>query len=71
MILTEDIINDMYLRGTFNLQRIQIATSKELSTTEISLCLQTNPYPYSIDSYLPISGFPRELMTEDNISQGT
>ncbi|KAK5655399.1 hypothetical protein OQA88_5669 [Cercophora sp. LCS_1] len=64
--LSEHIINDLYLRGTFNLPRIQISTSKESSSTMISLCLQTTPYPFSTDSHLPISGFPRELMTEDS-----
>lgn len=70
MCLSGSIINDMYLRGTFNLQRIRISTSKESSSTMISLCLQTAPYPYSTESHLPISGFPRELMTEDNRSRG-
>lgn len=68
--ITESMISDMCLRGSFNPSKIRIYMSKELSTTNISLCLQTEPYPLSADSNLPISGFPRELVSEDNKIQG-
>jgi len=68
--ITESMISDMCLRGSFNPSKILIYISKELSTTNISLCLQAEPYPFSTDSTLPISGFPRELVSEDNKIQG-
>lgn len=70
--LREARLNDMYLRGTFKLNRIRIVVSKELSTTNIFLCLRTDsePYPHSSNALLPISGFPRELMSEDNQVKG-
>lgn len=60
-----EIISSMCLRGSFNLPKICISVSKELSTTNILLGLQTNPYPCSADCYLPISGFPRQLISEE------
>jgi len=69
--LNEGIINDMCLRGICSLSRVRIETTKELSATTISLCLQTTSYPYSTNAHLPISGFPRELMIEDTVSPGT
>ncbi|KAL0780116.1 hypothetical protein CaCOL14_004599 [Colletotrichum acutatum] len=62
----EASITDMYLRGTFKLKRIRVVVSKELSTTNIFLCLRTELYPHSSNAFLPISGFPRELMSEDS-----
>lgn len=67
VIISEQCISDMIVRGRFELDRIPITTSKQLSTTTISLCLQESPYPHSSDSHLPISGFPRTLMAEDTI----
>ena len=67
VVISEQCISEMIVRGRFDLDRIPITTSKQLSSTTISLCLQESPYPNSSDSYLPISGFPRTLMTEDTI----
>ncbi|KAI1736759.1 FabD/lysophospholipase-like protein [Xylaria scruposa] len=64
--ITETIISDMCLRGTFSLSRIRIQMSKELAVTTISLSLQKGAYPHSSDALLPISGFPRELVTEES-----
>ncbi|KAI2469692.1 hypothetical protein F4781DRAFT_431216 [Annulohypoxylon bovei var. microspora] len=64
--INENIINDMYLRGRFDMPNIKIHMSKELAVTTISLSLQNGSYPYTANSYLPISGFPRELVGEDN-----
>ena len=65
--ISEQCIINMMVQRKFEMDRIRIKTSKQLSTTTISLCLQEDCYPYSVDSYLPISGFPRSLMTEDTI----
>jgi hypothetical protein len=67
--LTEASINHMYLRGYFNIDPIQIQVSKELASTKISLCLQSDPYPSGI-TVLPISGFPRQLISEDRSRKG-
>ncbi|KAF6832216.1 hypothetical protein CPLU01_06315 [Colletotrichum plurivorum] len=66
----ETIINDMYIRGVFTMRNLRVFVSKELSTTNISLCLQPGPYPISRSALLPISGFPRDLMNEDIHLQG-
>ncbi|KAI0555301.1 FabD/lysophospholipase-like protein [Xylaria curta] len=66
VIINETIISDMCFRGTFPLGRIRIQMSTELAVTTISLSLQKGPYPDSTDALLPISGFPRELVTEKN-----
>ncbi|KAM3089514.1 hypothetical protein ACMFMG_001101 [Clarireedia jacksonii] len=63
--ISEQSISDMMRRGVFRGDRIQIMVSKQFASTTISLCLREAPYPPSMDSYLPISGFPRKLMTED------
>ncbi|KAI3316635.1 FabD/lysophospholipase-like protein [Xylariaceae sp. AK1471] len=68
--ITENMINDMYLRGIFQLGRIKIYLSKELAVTTISLSLQTDPYPHSTNAFLPISGFPRELVGEESDIRG-
>lgn len=68
--MSENMISGMYLRGSFSLSKVRINVSKELSATNIFLCLQTDPYPYSTNSVLPISGFPRELISEDSKAQG-
>jgi hypothetical protein len=63
--ISEQSISDMMRRGVFRVDRIQITVSKQFASTTISLCLREAAYPLSADSYLPISGFPRKLMTED------
>ncbi|KAI8631062.1 FabD/lysophospholipase-like protein [Xylariaceae sp. FL1651] len=65
IILTEAIIRNMR-RGYFNIDSIGLKVSKEHSSTKISLCLQTVPYASGSVS-LPISGFPRKLVSEDSI----
>ncbi|KAI0124847.1 hypothetical protein BJ170DRAFT_478611 [Xylariales sp. AK1849] len=69
--ITENMIHDMVLRGTFNVQQIEVEVSKELSVTTMGLCLHSDPDPSSPDNALPLSGFPRELMTEDGRNQVT
>ncbi|KAE8449132.1 hypothetical protein EG329_008516 [Mollisiaceae sp. DMI_Dod_QoI] len=63
--ISEDVLKDMYIRGRFIMEPIHIVVSKQLSKTAIYLCLQEGSYPHSGDSNLPLSGFPRTLMTED------
>jgi hypothetical protein len=63
--ISEDVLKDMYIRGRFIMEPIHITVSKQLSKTTIYLCLQEGSYPYSGDSNLPLSGFPRTLMTEE------
>ncbi|KAH8667562.1 hypothetical protein BGZ60DRAFT_564753 [Tricladium varicosporioides] len=65
VLISEDVLKDMHIRGRFLIGPIHITLSKQLSTTAIYLCLQEALYPYSRDSNVPISGFPRTLMTED------
>ncbi|KAI1374424.1 hypothetical protein F4677DRAFT_447419 [Hypoxylon crocopeplum] len=67
--INESMINDMYIRGLFHKPDFKIYLSKELAVTTISLSLQSDPYPHSTNSYLPISGFPRELVGEENTEQ--
>ncbi|KAI3328065.1 FabD/lysophospholipase-like protein [Xylariaceae sp. AK1471] len=69
VVLTEAIIRNMR-RGYFDLDPVEIRASKEHSSTRISLCLQMVPYASGSTSLL-ISGFPRQLMSEDMIRAGT
>lgn len=66
----ENVITGMCLRGTFNPSRIRVIMSKLLATTMISLCMSEDSYPYLADSFIPISGVLRELVTEDGKSHG-
>jgi hypothetical protein len=54
----------MHLQGTFQLDQIRINAASEDAEVKLSLCLQSNPYPSGVH-VLPISGFPRCLMSED------
>ncbi|PQE03570.1 patatin-like serine protein [Rutstroemia sp. NJR-2017a BVV2] len=63
--ISEQSINNMMRRGVFHGDRIQITVSKQFASTTISLCLREAAYTQAMDSYLPISGFPRKLMMED------
>ncbi|KAI1119643.1 hypothetical protein F5Y14DRAFT_396046 [Nemania sp. NC0429] len=65
VFLTEAIIRNVR-RGYFDLDIIELDLSRENSSINISLCLQTVPYSSGAIS-LPISGFPRELIREDSI----
>ncbi|KAI1446662.1 FabD/lysophospholipase-like protein [Annulohypoxylon stygium] len=63
--IDEHMIEDMCVRGRFDMPNMKIHMSKELAFTTISLSLQSRDYPHSANSYLPISGFPRQLVIED------
>ncbi|RSL50983.1 hypothetical protein CEP54_011639 [Fusarium duplospermum] len=63
-LLSENIINMMCVRGSFELDAIEFRAHKELSLIHMSLCLQDNSSFGSSDQYYPISGFPRELVVE-------
>lgn len=64
IILNETVLQDMYLNGFFRIDPITIKAAHENPKVNISLCLQTRPYPSGVTA-LPISGFPRHLMAED------
>jgi hypothetical protein len=68
--ISETMVEDMRMFGTFELEPVRISTSMEQSTTRISLRLQAAPY-YSGAVAVPISGFPRLLMIEDMARDGT
>ncbi|KAI0857367.1 hypothetical protein F4860DRAFT_517950 [Xylaria cubensis] len=53
-------------RGYFDLDVVEFEVSKEHSSINISICLQTVAYASGSTS-LPISGFPRQLISEDGI----
>ncbi|KAI0544412.1 hypothetical protein F4679DRAFT_576867 [Xylaria curta] len=69
VVLSEAIIRNMK-RGYFDLDLVEFEVSKEHSSIKISLCLQTVAYAFGSTS-LPISGFPRQLISEDGIYAGT
>ncbi|KAJ2904255.1 putative patatin-like serine protein [Zalerion maritima] len=62
-------IEAMAIRGDFRAKKFKVDASSELSMTSMSLCLRQNPYQSLLDSRLPISGFPRRLMSEDHQDQ--
>lgn len=62
--LSEDAIHDMCQKGTFEVETLYVQVQRELATTRVSLCLQSDPYPSGV-TVLPISGFPRQLISED------
>ncbi|KAK5631118.1 hypothetical protein RRF57_006833 [Xylaria bambusicola] len=64
IVLTDSVLQDMHLQGNFQLDHLRINTTQENSEVKISLCLQSAPYSSGIH-VLPISGFPRRLMSED------
>ncbi|KAI8963493.1 FabD/lysophospholipase-like protein [Daldinia sp. FL1419] len=64
IVLTNSVLQDMHLQGGFQLDSVRISTATEDAQVNISLCLQTRPYPSGV-MVLPISGFPRRLMSED------
>ncbi|KAI1103045.1 FabD/lysophospholipase-like protein [Jackrogersella minutella] len=64
IILTNSVLQDMHLQGNFHLDPIRISSTTENAQINISLCLQTYPYPSGV-IVVPISGFPRHIMTED------
>ncbi|KAI1798690.1 FabD/lysophospholipase-like protein [Daldinia bambusicola] len=64
VVFTNSVLQDMHLQGGFQLDPVRISTATEDAQVNISLCLQTCRYP-SGAIVLPISGFPRRLMSED------
>ncbi|KAI0805870.1 FabD/lysophospholipase-like protein [Xylaria sp. FL0064] len=64
VVLTDSVLQDMHLQGNFQLEHLRINAPHEDSEVKISLCLQNAPYSSGIH-FLPISGFPRRLMSED------
>ncbi|XDG06361.1 hypothetical protein ABKA04_005976 [Annulohypoxylon sp. FPYF3050] len=64
IVLTEAAIRNMQRQGYFDIEPIQINALKEYAAIKISLCLQSASY-VSGEITLPISGFPRQLMSED------
>lgn len=65
VVLTETMIRGMYQRGYLDINPIRIDALKEHTVIKILLCLQATPYACG-DAALPISGFPRQLMSEDS-----
>ncbi|KAI8947268.1 hypothetical protein F4801DRAFT_519668 [Xylaria longipes] len=64
VVLTDSVLQDMHLQGNFQLEQIRVHATHENSDIKLSLCLQSIPYPSGVHG-LPISGFPRRLMSED------
>ncbi|KAI0403160.1 hypothetical protein F4802DRAFT_316845 [Xylaria palmicola] len=64
VVLTDSVLQDMHLHGNFQLDQIRINAVREHSAIKVSLCLQSASYPSGVHA-LPISGFPRRLMSED------
>ncbi|KAI0888475.1 uncharacterized protein GGS22DRAFT_198203 [Annulohypoxylon maeteangense] len=69
IVLTGSAIRNMHQQGYFDMEPIQINALKEYAAIKITLCLQSTPY-VSGEMKLPISGFPRQLMSEDAIHTG-
>ncbi|GAW12462.1 hypothetical protein ANO14919_018310 [Xylariales sp. No.14919] len=67
VVLTDSVLQDMHLQGNFQLEQIRINTTHEHSDIIISSCLQNMSYSSGVRA-LPISGFPRRLMSEDGSS---
>ncbi|KAI0907470.1 hypothetical protein F4823DRAFT_626310 [Ustulina deusta] len=64
IVLTDSVLQDMHLQGNFQLEHLRIHATHENEDVKISLCLQNAPYSSGVH-VLPISGFPRRLMSED------
>jgi hypothetical protein len=62
--ISEQCLTSMCVRGGFNLKQITVTVAKQLSEVTIALCLQEGRYATG-EADLPISGFPRALMSED------
>ncbi|KAF2963626.1 hypothetical protein GQX73_g9958 [Xylaria multiplex] len=62
--LTDSVLQDMHLQGNFQLEQIRINATHENSDIMISIFFQNAPYSTGVRA-LPISGFPRRLMSED------
>ncbi|KAI1332169.1 hypothetical protein F5Y16DRAFT_215601 [Xylariaceae sp. FL0255] len=66
VVLTSAVLQDMHLHGNFELEKLNINAPTEDAQVKISFCLQTNSYPSGV-GVLPISGFPRRLISEDGV----
>lgn len=71
IILSDAFILDMEAAGYFDIEPLTINTStdKQETATKISLSLQIAPYstgPTTTATALPISGFPRRLLSEES-----
>ena len=69
VVITDDAITDMCNRGRF-LHHLHIDALYQSSMTRLSICLQPDSYGSyrdPIEPLLSISGFPRELCTQDTI----
>ncbi|KAI0205198.1 hypothetical protein F4808DRAFT_473273 [Astrocystis sublimbata] len=64
VVLTNSVLQDMHQQGNFQLYQLRIRAAHENSKIKLSLCLQSIPYRSGVH-VLPISGFPRRLMSED------
>lgn len=67
VVIGEQDIRTMCLRGSFQLD-VTVPVSRELVSTTISLCLSEKNYSDTDCPFLPISGFPRQLFSEDKKS---
>ncbi|KAG6355196.1 hypothetical protein INS49_004277 [Diaporthe citri] len=75
IILSEAFIADMETAGCFDIEPLTIITAadKQDTPTRISLSLQMAPYSSGTSTTataLPISGFPRRLVSEESGSKG-
>ncbi|KAI0169236.1 hypothetical protein GGR52DRAFT_581416 [Hypoxylon sp. FL1284] len=64
IVLSGTVVRDMHHHGCFDMEPIQISLPNEYATTKIMLRLQPTPYAGG-GTAVPISGFPRQLMSED------
>lgn len=76
IILSEAFLLDMETEGLFEIEPLTITTAadKKDSTTSISLSLQMAPYSCgatATGTALPISGFPRRLVSVDGGSRAS
>lgn len=59
-------IDDMRSRGVFEMNGMYVGVSEKTSMTNIFLRFRSEAGPDPSYAMLPISGFPRELMSEEN-----
>lgn len=76
IILSEAFIVDIDTAGCFEIEPLTIATAADAHNTKTSISLSLQMAPYSsgeteIGNSLPISGFPRRLVSDENGSKAT
>lgn len=74
VILSEAFIVDIETAGCFEIEPLTIATAAGAQDTKTSISLSLQMAPYSsgetkVGTALPISGFPRRLVSEENGSK--